>query len=61
MATAPPTQNPRTRVRVSTRLFSDEVGLVEAGELKPARDIAYQFNNGRKFEEQVNPYEPPAE
>ena len=58
---ATPNQDPKTVVRTTTRLFSEEVGLAEASDVpKPMRDTAYEFSNGRKFEEQVNPYAPDA-
>lgn len=39
-----------TRVKTSERLFSEEVALAEAEAPLPVKDIAYEFNNGRKFE-----------
>lgn len=59
MATAPPTPDPRTRVRVTERLWSEEVELARAGEeLKPG-DTAYEFSHGRKFVERTDPYQEP--
>lgn len=37
------------RVSTSERLWSEEVGLVQAEEPLQPRDIAYEFSNGRKF------------
>jgi hypothetical protein len=56
MATAP---DPQTVVKVTERLWSEEVAAAEATQLQP-RDTAYQFSNGRRFEEKPNPYEDPA-
>jgi hypothetical protein len=49
MATTPtPGQDPRTVVRTSTRLWSDEVGRANADEVVPPYDPAYSFGN-REF------------
>lgn len=55
------TQDPKTIVKTSTRLWSSEVAQVEAAEgVDPLkRDQAYEFSNGRKFVAETNPYEPP--
>lgn len=60
MATTPtPNQDPRTVVKTTQRLWSDEVALAEAaGVIKP-KDVAYEFSNGRRFEGETNPYEVP--
>lgn len=45
-------------VRTTERLWSEEVGIAEADDPKPARDTAYVFSNGRKFvESDAGPYE----
>jgi hypothetical protein len=50
---------PTNPVRVTTRLWSEEVRLADAGEgVLDQRDPAYQFSNGRRFIE-TNPYAPP--
>lgn len=41
-----PNQDPRTKVKTSTRLWSDEVGRAQADELIPPFDPAYKFSNG---------------
>lgn len=47
MATTPtPGQDPRTVVRTSTRLWSDEVGRANADEVVPPYDVVYQFSDG---------------
>jgi len=47
MATTPtPGQDPRTVVRISTRLWSDEVGRAIADDVVPPYDPAYSFSNG---------------
>lgn len=58
MATTPtPNQDPRTVVKTTQRLWSDEVALTEAaGPIKP-KDTAYEFSNDRRFDETPNPYE----
>lgn len=46
MATTPtPGQDPRTVVRTSTRLWSDEVGRAIADDVAPPYDPAYKFSN----------------
>lgn len=45
MATVP-FQDPRTVVKVTTRLWSDEVGLVDATQEVKPYDPAYQWSNG---------------
>lgn len=37
------------RVRSTDRLWDAEVRLAEAAEGPPEPEVAYQFNNGRKF------------
>ncbi len=56
MATTPVYQpDPATRVRTTSRLWSEEVAKVEA--LEPLkRDKAYRFGNGREFDQPRNPY-----
>ncbi len=52
MATSPLyTQDPRTKVRSSTKLWSDVVRAAQGDEvnLKP-NDPAYQFSSGRVFD-----------
>lgn len=51
MATTPtpPKQDPRTVVKTSTRLWSDEVGAAEANEVVRPHPVAYRFSNGRQF------------
>jgi hypothetical protein len=58
------TQDPRTIVRTSTRLWSDEVGRAQAEEPLRPYDPAYDFTSGRQFVEKSPFYarlEPPAE
>lgn len=52
MATTPPKQDPRTVVRTSTKLWSDIVRAARGDEvdMRPY-DPAYQFSNGRLFNE----------
>lgn len=45
MATTPP-QDPRTIVKVSTVLWSDQVALANAEEVIPPFDPAYRWSNG---------------
>jgi hypothetical protein len=61
MATAPPVpayKAQRPRVRVTQRLWSEEVALAEATEPVKPKDTTYEFSNGRRFTER-QPYEPP--
>jgi hypothetical protein len=44
------------RVKTSERPFAEDVAIAEAQAPLPPNDIAYQFNNGRTFEEPKNPY-----
>lgn len=44
-----PQQDPRTVVKISTRLWSEEVGLANANEPVPPHDPSYQFSNGKRF------------
>jgi hypothetical protein len=48
--------DPRTIPKFSTRLWSEEVGLAEAGELAH-QDIGYRFSSGRTFA--ASKYDPP--
>lgn len=41
--------------KTSTRLWSEECGIAEADSL-PAKEIAYQWSNGREFEKPTDPY-----
>jgi hypothetical protein len=52
----PNTQDPRTVVKTTDRLWSEEVALAEADNPLPAKDIAYQFSDGVKFEQPADPY-----
>ncbi len=56
MATAPRI-DPRTVVKSSTRVWADQVGLAEAGEIVPPYDPAYQFSNGKQTVEKTH-YQP---
>ncbi len=49
MATTPPRVDPRTVVKTSSRLWSEEVALADPGDnvLDP-HDPAYEFTNGTK-------------
>ena len=53
------TQDPRTVVRTTTRLWSDEVGRAQADENVKPYDPAYQFSNGREFVEKTPAYARP--
>ena len=56
MATAPPSQDPRTVVRTSTALWSEIVrGERRSDEELMLHDPAYQWSNGRTHYE-VKPY-----
>jgi hypothetical protein len=48
MATNPPP------VKISTRLWSDEVRLAEGDDPIPPYDPAYKFNNGKEFVEKAH-------
>jgi len=39
------------KVTMSTQLWSDEVAKANAGSKLPDKDIAYEWSNGRQFEE----------
>lgn len=41
-----PNRDPRTVVKIGTRLWSDEVGRAQADELVQPFDPAYRFSNG---------------
>ena len=43
------TQDPRTVVKTSERLWSEEVAIADAEAPKPAYDTVYEFSNRRKF------------
>ncbi|MCK0507919.1 hypothetical protein [Aromatoleum anaerobium] len=49
-------QDPKTRVRTSERLWSQEVGAAEAQAPLPPKDPGYEFSNGRKFNDGDGPY-----
>lgn len=49
-------QDPKTVVRSSTRLWSQEVGAAEAQAPLPPKDPGYEWSNGRKFSEGNGPY-----
>lgn len=49
---------PDQTVTTSERLWSDEVGIARAGEPpQPAKDIAYEWSNGRTMLDGHGPYE----
>jgi len=50
---------PGQRVRTSTRLWSAEVAIADAGSGLPAKDIGYEWSNGRKFIDNPNKYQVP--
>lgn len=49
MATSPPAPDPRTVVKVTTKLWSDEVAIADAAKGVQPKDVAYDFSNGRRF------------
>lgn len=51
--------SPDPNVKMSTRLWSTEVAIVEAaeGEDLQKRETAYEFSNGRRFVREADPYE----
>lgn len=51
-------QDPKTIVRITRRLWSEEVGRAEAETLLPPKEPVYQFSNGRRFVEGESVYEP---
>lgn len=52
MATMPPPKvDPRTVVKISSRLWSEEVGLADANDVIKPFDPAYRFSNGKEFVE----------
>lgn len=56
-----PNQDPKTVVKYSERLWSDEVALANADdEPQPLHDPAYEFSNGRKFVEKNHYQDNPA-
>ena len=56
MATAP-TQDPRTVVKTTTVLWSQQVAQANADEELPQFDPAYKWNNGKEFVEKTH-YQP---
>lgn len=46
--------DPRTNVKTSTRIWSDEVGLVDANDIVQPFDPAYKFSNGKEFVEKTH-------
>lgn len=54
----PDQQDPRTIVRTTTRLFSEEVGIANAEEIINPNEPGYEFNSGRTFNTPKNPYAP---
>lgn len=44
------------RVTTSERLWSEEVGLANANDPLPTKDVGYEFSNGRKFFDGNGPY-----
>lgn len=47
------TQDPRTVVRTTERLWSEEVGRAQASDPKPPFEPTYEFSNSRKFVEKT--------
>ena len=47
--------DPRSVVKTSERLWSEEVGAAEANEVIPLYPVAYRMSNGRQFIEK-KPY-----
>lgn len=43
------TQDPSTIVKISSRVWANEVALADAGEPVKPYDAAYRFNNGKEF------------
>ncbi len=41
-----PGQDPKTVVKISTQLWSTQVGIATADEIVPPYDPAYKFSNG---------------
>lgn len=58
MATTPYQIDPTRVVRISERLWSEEVQIADATE-PPTPDVAYEFGDGRRFVRPTNPYEEP--
>lgn len=48
---ADPVPDPRTVVRVTQRLWSEEVGAAAADAVLPPKDPGYEFSNGRRFDD----------
>lgn len=49
------TQDPKTVVKFSERLWSDEVAIAESDDdPKPIYDPAYKMSNGREFVEKTH-------
>lgn len=54
----PDQQDPRTIVRSSQKLWSEEVAIADACEPVPAQPVVYEFAGGRRlFKDRINPYE----
>lgn len=57
-----PDQDPRTIVRTTQRLWSEEVGIAQASDPlaagDPNKEPGYEFSNGVKFDTPRNPYAP---
>lgn len=53
-------QDPRTVVRISERLWSQEVGAAAAETLLPPKDPGYEFSNGRRFDDGQGAHAPGA-
>ena len=51
----PYTQDPQTVVKITERLWSDEVGRADPVDVLNTHDAAYQFSNGARFLNK-NPY-----
>ena len=52
--------NEQPNVTTSTRLWSEEVGIADAGSpmgaIDPRKQPGYEFSNGRKFDSGLGPY-----
>ena len=53
-----PNQDPRTVVKISERVWSDEVGRALAEEAQPPYDPAYEFSNGKQIVEKNHHQDP---
>lgn len=47
---------PDQTVTTSERLWSEEVGIANASEALPPKDVAYEFSQGRQFVDGKGPY-----